>query len=258
MRAKIGAALLTVGIALIALAPAANATKNNNDNGGSAIVGAVVIEGGVTVTSTKDLSRVTVVLCDGTVLVNPDAPGNEYFFEVDGTVRAVFVHSGNNTTAEAEALLELLGGKVSGNSTGAIALNDEDACDEVPPTTTTTTVPPTTTTTEPPVTTTTVPEVTTTTVPEVTVTTVPETPVTTVTAPPVTPTAPVTEVPEPVVPVTEVPVEVPAAPVAPVEVPVDELAFGGASSGLLAMYGAGMMLAGLGLTLMMRKNLVTN
>lgn len=231
---KLATVLMALGIGFIALAPAANATGG----GKSAEVGATInADGTVTVESTKDLSRVTVVVCiDGELelgYLNEDAPGKEFTFEVDGKVVAVFVHSGNNTTEDAEELLaELLGDDaVKGNSTGAVAYEDlECEKEEVPPTTTTT-QPPTTTTTEPPATTT---------------TTEPPAPTTTTTQPvpgavePVAPDTPVVDAPAPATP----------AP-APAEVPVtnvsaeDELAFGGSWSGMLAMIGIGLGLIGI-------------
>jgi hypothetical protein len=86
-------------------------------------------EGVVTVTSDKGLSRVTVVLCDGTVIVSDDWAEDQLTGEVEigGAVRAVFIHSGNNTTDAAEDLLDSLApGAVNGNSTGAIAI--DQAC----------------------------------------------------------------------------------------------------------------------------------
>ena len=99
-----------------------------------AVVGAVVTEGNVHVHSTKGLSRVTVVLCDGTTVVVPQWSTGQMSGDVavGGVVRAVFVHSGNNTTDEAQELLALLAGAdaVNGQSTGVVAIDDEDACDE--------------------------------------------------------------------------------------------------------------------------------
>lgn len=111
----------------LALAPPAFAA------GGSAVVGAVVTDGNVNVVSTKGLSRVTVVLCGGDTVV-ADSWSNDQKIgdvKVDGIVQAVFIHSGDNTTSAAQALLALLAGAdaVKGNSTGAIALHDEDACE---------------------------------------------------------------------------------------------------------------------------------
>ena len=86
-------------------------------------------EGVVTVTSDKGLSRVTIVLCDGTVIVSDDWAEDQLNGEVEvgGAVRAVFIHSGNNTTDAAEELLDSLApGAVNGNSTGAIAI--DQAC----------------------------------------------------------------------------------------------------------------------------------
>ena len=257
---KIAALLMIIGVALMVTAVPAAGTSN----GGSALVDAPVnVCGEVKVTSTKDLSRVTIVtLVDGQVkvIVNPDAPGKTWTTEVEGTVLAVFVHSGNNTTLAAEALLALLAGPdaVKGNSTGAIAwyhltpgdVVNEDECDEVPPTTTTT-QPPTTTTTQPPTTTTTVPPTTTTTVPPTTTTTEPQTPVTTVTtAPPATdtPDTPVTVTPD--TPAPQAPA--PQAPVTPVA-EIDELAFGGSWSALLAMIGFGLGALGLTFRLLSRR-----
>lgn len=112
---------------------------------------AVVTDGNVRVQSTKGLSRVTVVLCDGITVVADSWAGDQKTGDVavSGTVQAVFIHSGDNTTAAAQKLLASLAGgsAVKGNSTGAIAFHDDDACDEPEVTTTTTTSGSTTTTT---------------------------------------------------------------------------------------------------------------
>jgi len=235
---RFAAILAVVGIALIGAAPTANALEVPNllyvanSNGGSAVVNAVVhANGDIDLTSTKGLSRVTVVLCTGVTVVFDNWNGEQLAatVHVDGAVRAVFIHSGDNTTAEAQALLALLAGAdaVKGDSTGAIAFNSDEACQP----TTTTTQPPTTTTTQPPVvtTTTTAPPVTTTTQPPVTTTTLPGTTVTT-TAPP----APGTDVQGTNV---EKPVVNPQ--------PVGQLPHTGAASGILAILGGGLVLAGL-------------
>ena len=89
-------------------------------------------DGDVHVSSSKGLSRVTVVLCDGSVVV-ADSWGGAMTGEVDvdGDVRAVFIHSGNNTTEEAQDRLdELAPGAVNGGSTGEIAF--DESCDEDP------------------------------------------------------------------------------------------------------------------------------
>lgn len=197
-------------------------------NGDTAVVLAAIIDGGVHVQSTKGLSRVTVVLCTGATVVFDSWDGEQLSadLQVEGTVEAVLIHSGDNTTAEAQALLTLLAGAdaVKGNSTGAIGFNNPDAC--VP--TTTTTQPPvvTTTTTAPPVTTTTTepPAVTTT-------TTAPSTTVTTV-APPATDT------PAPSTDVLGTQVTQPAGS-------TGDLPFTGSNSALLAILGGGLVLAGL-------------
>lgn len=235
---RIAVLLAIAGLGLIGMgvnAGPASAEKPANP-GGDAVVAATVVDGGVDISSTKGLSRVTVVLCDGTVLVFDSWDEDQLTAELrfEGVIEAVFIHSGNNTSADAEELLAELGGDdaVKGNSTGAIALHDEDACT---PTTTTTEPPVTTTTTEPPVVTTT------TTQPTVVVTP----PATDTPAPPA-PDAPVVNTPDPA----------PAAPVAgtPVAaVPVDEIAFGGAWSTMLALIGAGVGLLGLSLLLGFRR-----
>jgi LPXTG-motif cell wall-anchored protein len=101
---------------------------------GADLVTAVVIENNVHVTSTKGLSKVTVVYCDGTIVVSDSWSNGQETGDVaiDDVVQAVFVHSGSNTTLEAEALLALLAGPgaVDGKSTGAIALDQQAACDE--------------------------------------------------------------------------------------------------------------------------------
>ena len=90
--------------------------------------------GSVHLTSTKGLSRTTIVLCGGATLVIPSWAGDVLSGDVPipsgGIVRAVFQHSGNNTTAAAKTLLADLAGDsaVSGNSTGAIAYDAPDAC----------------------------------------------------------------------------------------------------------------------------------
>ena len=101
--------------------------------GGIADVGAVVTAGNVHVESTKGLSRVTVVLCNGSTVVvdgwSVDQKSGDV--EVDGIVQAVFIHSGHNTTLDAQALLARLAGAdaVKGESTGTIAFHAEAACD---------------------------------------------------------------------------------------------------------------------------------
>ncbi|HEU5449058.1 MAG TPA: hypothetical protein VFW57_08605, partial [Acidimicrobiia bacterium] len=83
-------------------------------------------DGDVVVTSSKGLSRTTVVLCNGSIVVVPSWVGGPTsgVVDVDGVVRAVFVHSGNNTTDEAIARLEFLSpGASNGESTGEIALD---------------------------------------------------------------------------------------------------------------------------------------
>lgn len=90
--------------------------------------------GFVTVSSSKGLSRVTIVTCDGDLVVADSWNGAQLGdVAVDGDVRAVFIHSGNNTTDEAQALLELLApGASNGSSTGEIAFDEscEDASDD--------------------------------------------------------------------------------------------------------------------------------
>lgn len=173
MKKFLVAAGLMAGL-ILGVAPAASAT------GDDAVVTVEVLENGdVEVTSTKDLSNVHVAVCvelEVVVVKFDDLDDKVEVFTVEGDLIAVLAHSGNNTTAEAEALLELLGGDVNGNSIGVIAFFDEEALEdcqpteEPPTTTTTTTIHPTTTTT--------VPETTTTTQPPVTVTTSPQLPTT--------------------------------------------------------------------------------
>jgi len=100
--------------------------------GDSAEVHAIVTDGNVHVTSTKGLSKVTVVLCGGgTVVADNWNRAESGDVPVDGVVEAVFIHSGDNTTTDAEALLALLTGDVvHGDSTGVTAVYDEHACDE--------------------------------------------------------------------------------------------------------------------------------
>ena len=97
-------------------------------DGDDAVVNATINDDGdVVVTSTKGLSRTTVVLCDGSLVVIPSWSGDPTsgVVDVNGEVRAVFIHSGNNTTKQAEDLLKSLApGAVHGNSTGAIAYDD--------------------------------------------------------------------------------------------------------------------------------------
>lgn len=223
---KIGAILITAGIALFGIAP----TAAHADGSDAVVTVEVQVDGDVQVTSTKDLSNVHIATCvDGEVQIVKfdDLDDKVEVFDVDGNLIAVLAHSGNNTTVEAEALLESLGGTVTGNSTGVVAFFDQDALDSCKPEeTTTTTVPEeTTTTTQPEVTTTTVPEVTTTTQPTVVV------------------TPPATDTPAPVV---EAPVA--PAPVAPAA--DDHLAETGFGWGILAVIGAGLGLAGLLLLLL--------
>jgi hypothetical protein len=121
-----------VALALALATPLALAASPVFAAGDDAVVDADVTPGNVHVSSTKGLSRVTVVLCDGsTVVANSWGGSTSGDVAVDGIVRAVFIHSGNNTTDEAEALLEALAGPdaLSGESTGAIAVDDADACD---------------------------------------------------------------------------------------------------------------------------------
>jgi LPXTG-motif cell wall-anchored protein len=76
----------------------------------------------VHVHSSKNLSRVTVVLCDGHVIVADKWDGTDGDITFDGTVEAVFIHSGNNTTEEAKSLLaQLAPGADHGESTGELA-----------------------------------------------------------------------------------------------------------------------------------------
>lgn len=138
------AVAVTAPLGVVLAAPAYGA-------GGDAVVDAVVTDGNVRVQSTKGLSRVTVVLCDGVTVVKDNWGGDQKTgdVKVDGVVQAVFIHSGNNTTPEAQRLLAALAGAsaVKGNSTGAIGFHDDDACDEPEATTTTTSSSTTTTTT---------------------------------------------------------------------------------------------------------------
>jgi hypothetical protein len=101
---------------------------------GADLVTASISGNNVHVTSTKGLSKVTVVYCDGTTVVSDSWSNGQEAGDVaiDDVVQAVFVHSGSNTTPEAEALLALLAGAgaVDGKSTGAIALDQQTACDE--------------------------------------------------------------------------------------------------------------------------------
>lgn len=220
---KFAVVLMALGLGFLALAPTANANQ-----GGSAVVGATVGETSVTVTSTKGLSRVTIVTCDE-VLVFDSWEGEQLnaIIPVEGTVEAVFIHSGDNTTSDAQDLLADLAGDdaVKGNSTGAVAYYNADACQPEVPTTTTTTAPPTTTTTEPPV-------------------------VTTTTAPPVV-------VPTTQPPVVAPPVEVlPVTVVAPVAAPTGELPHTGFGASMLALIGGLAALVGLALLAATRRNAV--
>lgn len=221
--------LLVLGVGLVALAPTVQpAQATGND---AVVTVEVLVNGDIEVTSTKDLSNVHIAVCvEGEVqVVKFDSLNDKVeVFDVDGNLIAVLAHSGNNTTAEAEALLKLLGGSVNGNSTGTIVFFDEEALENCVPETTTTTEPPTTTTTEPPV-----------------VTTTTQPPVTTTTEPPVTPTTVNNPVVGPVdVPVVT-PVDVPAPVDAPVAAPVAELPHTGGEAGILLVIGGGLLLAGL-------------
>jgi len=121
-----------LAVALAAPAVLGTAAPAFASAGGSAVVSAVVSDGNVHVQSTKGLSRVTVVLCDGHTVVADSWAGEQLSGDiaVDGIVEAVFIHSGDNTTDDAQALLALLAGadEVQGDSTGAVALYDADAC----------------------------------------------------------------------------------------------------------------------------------
>jgi hypothetical protein len=107
-------------------------------DGADADVSAIVTDGNVHVSSSKDLSRTTIVFCEGEPLVIPSWPEGqqEADIEVEGVVQAVFIHSGNNTTDEAQAILADLAPEVlAGNSTGELAYpeNADDvgkACEE--------------------------------------------------------------------------------------------------------------------------------
>jgi LPXTG-motif cell wall-anchored protein len=103
--------------------------------GNDADVTAVVTATNVHVTSSKGLSRVTVVFCGGDTLVADSWGGEQKVGDivVNGVVQAVFIHSGNNTTTEAQELLADLAGadEVKGESTGEIAFHDESVCDVV-------------------------------------------------------------------------------------------------------------------------------
>ena len=111
-------------LALAATAPFALAAPAFAD-GDDAVVDATVSAGNVNVTSTKGLSRTTVVMCDGSLVVSDDWAQDQLSGDVPvvGTVRAVFQHSGANTTVAAEELLTLLAGAdaVNGTRTGDIA-----------------------------------------------------------------------------------------------------------------------------------------
>ncbi len=80
--------------------------------GSDADVTAVVTATNVHVTSSKGLSRVTVVFCGGDTLVADSWGGEQKIGDivVNGVVQAVFIHSGNNTTTEAQDLLAELAG----------------------------------------------------------------------------------------------------------------------------------------------------
>ena len=114
-------------LALVATTPlvASYAAPAFADGGDAEVSITLPMEPGVVeVHSTKGLSRTTVVLCDGSLVVIPSWAGDptDGEVEVSGPVRAVFIHSGNNTTNAAETLLESLApGAVNGNSTGAVA-----------------------------------------------------------------------------------------------------------------------------------------
>src|SRR5688572_10025696 len=73
-------------------------------DGSDADVTATVTDGNVHIESSKDLSRVTIVFCACDPLVIPSWPVGqmEADIEVEGVVQAVFIHSGNNTTPEAQ------------------------------------------------------------------------------------------------------------------------------------------------------------
>lgn len=241
--------LFGVAVVLTGLLVLPTAVQANGNNGGSAVVTVEIQENGdIEVTSTKDLSNVHVAVCfEGEVVIVKfdDLENKVEVFSVEGTLIAVLAHSGNNSTAEAEALLEALGGDVNGNSTGVIVFFDEEALDdcvpEEPPITTTTTVPETTTTT-----TTTQPPTTTTTEPPVTVTTQPPTTVTT--EPPAVVHNCVTPDGYPfstdVCPVAEVPASV-VAPVQNTTLPRT-----GSATAILAMIGVGLGMTGLILLLL--------
>lgn len=122
------------GLALLAAPLTVLAASPVFAGGDDAVVSADPIStpGFVHVTSTKGLSRTTIVLCGGSTVVIPSWSGGPLSGDVPftGTVRAVFQHSGNNTTLAAETLLTSLAGAgaVSGNSTGAIAYDAPNAC----------------------------------------------------------------------------------------------------------------------------------
>ncbi len=123
--ARFAALALAVTTPLVA-SFAAPAFADGSDADVTATINA---DGDVEVTSSKGLSRTTVVLCNGSVVVVPSWSGDVTTGEVDvdGAIRAVFVHSGDNTTDEAIALLELLSpGASNGASTGEIAF--DEAC----------------------------------------------------------------------------------------------------------------------------------
>lgn len=125
------------GVALVIATPLLAATALPAlAAGDTADVDAVVTAGNVHVNSTKGLSRVTVVLCNGGIVVADSWSVDQKSadLEIDGIVQAVFIHSGDNTTADAQALLARLASPdaVKGDSTGAIAFHDEDACDTTP------------------------------------------------------------------------------------------------------------------------------
>ena len=122
-------------IALAVTTPvvASFATPAFADGSDADVTATINEDGDVAVTSSKGLSRTTVVLCDGSIVVIPSWSGDATsgVVDVDGVVRAVFVHSGNNTTPEAIAFLESLSpGASNGESTGELAY--DEPCDEDP------------------------------------------------------------------------------------------------------------------------------
>jgi hypothetical protein len=125
-------AALALALTPLSLAVASPAFADNGNDDTTVWITEPMVPGVVGVHSSKDLSKVTVVLCGGDYIVADHWNGQDGEVQVgDGVVQAVFIHAGNNTNpADEQLLLDLTDDPqaVDGSSTGAKAYYDKDAC----------------------------------------------------------------------------------------------------------------------------------